>query len=659
MKILTIHADYVEWEAKKKAFKAAEEGIKEGKQRVEDCLVIFTAVEKSDEENPSGTAERYVKEIKNVAEQVKAKNIVLYPYAHLSSNLSSPAVAEKVLKDAEALLKKEKYAVSRAPFGWYKAFNISCKGHPLSELSREFTVGKEEVSGKAVGSKEAESSKGTTGKSEVQQEVSQALKAEQTLVSQWFVLDTQGKLNPIAYDKEKRKFQGFDFKKWENLQKFAAYEIAKNRVANEEPPHVKYMRKLELVDYEPGSDPGNLRYYPKGRFIKGLIERWVTQKVKQYGGMEIEAPIMYDFEHPSLKSYLNRFPARQYAIQTPNKKVFLRFAACFGQFLEMHDAQMSYKHLPVWLYELTRYSFRVEQHGELTGLRRLRAFTMPDCHGFVADVEQAKKEFLRRFQMAKEVQEGIGLQVPEELEFAIRVTKDFWEKEKEFISSLVQRWGKPALIEMWDKQFFYYCLKYEWNYVDNLEKCSALTTDQIDVENAERYDINYVDEQGKKQHPLILHMSPSGAVERAIYALLEKAGKQEKAGKLPKLPLWLAPTQVRLIPVSIEKHLAFCKGVQEEFDKLNIRADIDDRVETVGKRIRESGLEWVPYTLVVGDEEIKDELRQLMVRDREGGEAYKLRFDEIVKIIKKKMEGLPYDTLPLPVLMSKRITFVG
>ncbi len=658
MKILTIHADYVEWEAKKKALKSAEEGIKEGKQRVEECLVVFTAVEKRDEENPSAVTQRYITEIKEVADQVKAKNIVLYPYAHLSSELSSPAVAEKLLKDAEVLLKKEKYTVSRAPFGWYKSFTVANKGHPLSELSREFTAGKEE--GRKIASEEQNTESGKAiEKPGAQQEVSQALKAEQSLNSNWFVLDLKGKLNPISYDKEKRKFSGFDFKGWDNLQKFASYELAKNRVANEEPPHVRYMRKLELVDHEPGSDPGNLRYYPKGRFIKGLIERWVTQKVKQYGGMEIEAPIMYDYEHPSLKSYLNRFPARQYAIQTPNKKVFLRFAACFGQFLEMHDAQMSYKHLPVWLYELTRYSFRVEQHGELTGLRRLRAFTMPDCHGFVADVDQAKKEFLRRFQLAKEVQEGIGLRIPEELEFAIRVTKDFWEKEKDFISGLVKEWGKPALIEMWDKQFFYFCLKYEWNYVDNLEKCSALTTDQIDVENAERYDISYVDEEGKKKRPLILHLSPSGAVERVMYALLEKAGKQEKAGKLPQLPLWLAPTQVRLVPVSIEKHFEFSKGIQEELAKLNIRADVDDRVETVGKRIRESALEWVPYTLVVGDEELKDEFKQLTIRDRDSSEAYKMRFDELVTKIKKQTAGLPYDTLPLPVLLSKRITFVG
>ncbi|MEK6950760.1 MAG: threonyl-tRNA synthetase editing domain-containing protein, partial [Nanoarchaeota archaeon] len=411
MKILTIHADFIEFEARKKALPQAED-VKDGKKRVEECLVVFTAVEKRDEDNLAGVGERYVHEIEDIANQVKTKTIVLYPYAHLSSALSLPAKAEQVLKEAEKKLRAEKYNVTRAPFGWYKSFTLACKGHPLSELSREFTV--------ESGGKEKESAE--TG-SKAQHDANEAVKAEEKLVSQWFILEVNGKLSPLSYDKEKRKFAGYDFKKsanstahsnlQNNLQKFATYELAKSRVAQEEPPHVKLMKKLELVDYEPGSDPGNLRFYPKGRFLKGLIERWVTQKVKEYGGMEMESPLMYDYEHPSLKSYLNRFPARQYTIQTPNKKVFLRFSACFGQFLMAHDAQISYKQLPVWLYELTRYSFRVEQHGELTGLRRLRAFTMPDCHALVADEEQAKQEMLRRFQLAKEVQEGIGFAIPE------------------------------------------------------------------------------------------------------------------------------------------------------------------------------------------------------------------------------------------------------
>lgn len=639
MKILTIHADFIEFETKKKAIKDAEE-IKESdaKKRIDECLVVFTAVEKRDEADLKGIVAKYVEQVKNIASQVKADKIVLYPYAHLSSQLSNPKKAEEVMKEAEKILAKE-FKVTRAPFGWYKSFNVSCKGHPLSELSREFTA------------------EATEAKKDA--DVSEALKSEDKLVSHWHILDLDGHLKPIDYDKEKQKFSGHDFKNYPNLRKFAAYEMAKSRVANEEPPHVRYMRKLELVDYEPGSDPGNLRFYPKGRFIKGLLENYVTAKVKEYGGMEIEAPIMYDFEHPSLKSYLNRFPARQYTIQTPNKKVFLRFAACFGQFLMAHDAQISYKQLPIRLYEMTRYSFRVEQHGELTGLRRLRAFTMPDVHAFCADEKQAKEEMLRRFMLSWKVQEGIGLKVPEDLEFGIRITKDFWEKNQEFVKSLVRKWGKPALVEMWDKRFFYFSMKYEWNFVDALDKCSALTTDQIDIENAERYGITYANVQGEKKHPLILHCSPSGAIERVMYALLEKAAMMEQAGKTPCLPLWLMPTQARLIPVSVEKHLGYCENLADELAKLQIRVDIDDREESVGKKIRQAGQEWTPYSLVIGDNEIKDKSKTLMVRTRGKEEETKMGFEQLVSEIKKQTEGRPYDTLPLPRNLSKRIIFVG
>jgi len=629
MKILTIHADFVEFEAKKKALKDAEEA-KKGVQREEECLVVFTAVEKRDEKNIEMVVKKYVKEVIDIVNQVKTKKIVLYPYAHLSSDLANGKKALEVMKEAEEILGR-KFRVIRAPFGWYKAFDIKCKGHPLSELSREFSV---------EGEKE---------------EVSKALKAEEKLVSHWYVLDLKGKLNKIGI--KRGKVEGFDFKKWKNLGKFANYEMAKVRVAKEEPPHVRLMRKLELVDYEPGSDPGNLRYYPKGRFVKGLLERFVTAKVKDYGAMEIEAPIMYDFEHPALKSYLHRFPARQYAIQTPNKKVFLRFAACFGQFLMAHDAQISYKQMPVRMYEMTRYSFRVEQHGELTGLRRLRAFTMPDTHAFCMNMKEAQEEMVRRFELSWKIEEGIGFKVPEELEFAIRVTKDFWEKNQKFVKDLVKKWGKPALIEMWDKRFFYFVMKYEWNFVDALDKCSALTTDQIDIENGERYGITYVDKTGGKKFPLLLHCSPSGAVERVMYALLEREAMKEKEGKLPRLPLWLSPTQVRLIPVSVERHLKFCEGLLQELEKEKIRVDIDDREESVGKRIRSSAQEWTPYTLVVGDKEMKG--KDLMVRDREKGEEVKMSKEKLIKLIKEKTAGRPFDTLPLPKRLSKRIVFVG
>src|SRR3989442_3905626 len=349
----------------------------------------------------------------------------------------------------------------------------------------------------------------------------------QRLVSSWFILEPSGKLHPLRL--EGGKVVGFEFAGHENLRKFASYEMAKSREAKEEPPHARLMRELELVDYEPGSDPGNLRFYAKGRLMKGLLEEFVTRRMIEYGAMEVESPVMYDFEHPALQSYLNRFPARQYIVQTPNKKAFLRFSACFGQFLIAHDMVISYKQLPLSLYERTRYSFRAEQRGELSGLRRLRAFTMPDCHALCADLAQAKEQLMVRFEVAWKFLEDTGFRMPEDFEVGMRVTKEFFEKNRDFCSAYAKRWGKPVLLERWSQQFFYFAFKYEWNFVDANLKAAALTTDQIDTENAKRFGIPYTDAAGKEQFPYILHLSPSGAIERVMYGLLEKAAFDREA----------------------------------------------------------------------------------------------------------------------------------
>ena len=175
------------------------------------------------------------------------------------------------------------------------------------------------------------------------------------------------------------------------------------------------MKKMSIADYEPASDLGNMRFYPKGRLMKSLIEQYVTKKVMEYGGIEVETPIMYDSKHPSMKSYFNRFPARQYNITSDNKQLFLRFAACFGQFLMAKDFQISYKHLPFKVFELTRYSFRNEKSGELVGLRRLRAFSMPDCHAFCRDLNQAKEEFLKRLELSITVINELGLSMDDDI----------------------------------------------------------------------------------------------------------------------------------------------------------------------------------------------------------------------------------------------------
>ena len=508
-------------------------------------------------------------EIKKYLDTVKSSRLLVYPYAHLSSDLAQPSVAVGIIKSVESFARGAISQVYRAPFGWTKSFQIKVKGHPLAENAKE--IGKQHDHERAGGHSPGGEKEST------------ALKAEGTLQSFWYILQPGGVMTPVSEYKFKKQDQ--------NLQVLTNHEMAKKRAVDEQPAHVRLMKKLAIADYEPVSDVGNMRYYPKGRLMKSLIEQYVTRRVMEYGGIEVETPIMYDTKHPSMESYFNRFPARQYNIVSDNKQLFLRFSACFGQFLMAKDFNISYKHLPVKLYELTRYSFRHEKSGEIVGLRRLRAFTMPDCHALCRDLSQAKEEFRKRFELSISVLNNLGLST-EDVEMAIRFTEDCYNENKKFITELINRFGKPVMVEMWKERFFYFTLKWEFNYVDGLGKASALSTDQIDVENGKRYNIEFVDEDGSKKNPIILHNSPSGAVERVIYALLEKSAKVSKTGGIPSFPLWLSHTQVRVIPVGKE-HTEFCEKMLAELSTNQIRADIDDRDETVGKKIRESETEWL------------------------------------------------------------------
>jgi threonyl-tRNA synthetase len=621
LQLLLIHSDFIEFEAKRPTKMAEEIDEQAKKGRLEEALCAFIAVEKFDEDDPEAVIAEGAKQIADVAGQVHAARIMLYPYAHLSPNLSTPATAIKILKGLQETLSGD-FEVMRAPFGWYKAFTLSCKGHPLSELSRSIKLGEGEV-------------------------VSEALKSEAKAVSYWKIMDLNGNL--IDADK-------FDFKGHDNLKKFTNYEISKARAVDKVPPHVELMRRLELVDYEPGSDPGNMRYYPKGRLVKSLLENFVLDKASDMGAMEVETPIMYDMEHPTLKKYLDRFPARQYQIEADKKKLFLRFAACFGQFLMGHDMTISYKAMPLKMFEITRYSFRREQRGELVGIRRLRAFTMPDMHTLTRDMKSATEEFRKQYQASIAVLKEVGLDLGD-YEVAIRFTKDFYGENKEFIESLVDIVEKPVLIEMWDERFFYFVLKFEFNFVDTMDKASALSTVQIDVENAERYDISYIDEAGEKKEPILLHCSPSGAIERVMYALLEKAARETEEGKLPMLQTWLSPTQVRIIPVA-ERHQARALEIASE---VGFRTDIDDRDETVGKKIRDAGREWIPYVVVIGDEELSS--GQLTVTDRAGSTPkapakIKMSAEDLRKRIVSETAGKPWRRLPLPLKVSERPKFI-
>lgn len=634
MRLLQLHAEYMEYEPVEEELNDAEKNILKSKIRLENLIVVFVSVEKGDNKI---TIEKAIEEIKSYLENLKVNRLLIYPYSHLSSYLASPKYAFEIIQELETKSRKIINEVNRAPFGWTKSFNIKVKGHPLAENFKVISDMQFPINGKDE----------TFRKEDLKQHlldiepVSSALKSEEKQQSLWYILDTNGVLTPLEV---------FKIEKNSNLKRFLEYETSKRRVVDEQPPHVGLMKKMAIADYEPASDAGNMRYYPKGRLMKSLIEQFVTRNVLEYGGIEVETPIMYDTKHPSMESYFNRFPARQYNIVSDNKQLFLRFAACFGQFLMAKDFHITYKNLPLKLYELTRYSFRREKSGELVGLRRLRAFSMPDCHAFCKDIEQAKDECLKRFDLSLNVLNGFDIRI-EDIEMAIRFTEIFYNENKEFVAQISKKFGKPILVEMWKDRFFYFILKWEFNYVDSQGKAAALSTDQIDVENGKRYNIEYIDEQGKRQNPIILHNSPSGAIERIIYTLLEKAAKIKQQGQRPQFPIWLSHTQVRIIPIRNE-HLLFAENIENILSQSHIRADIDDRPESLSKRIREAETEWIPFILVIGDKEA--ESTTLVIRDRRTGTQIESNIEELIESVRKETKDKPFMPLNLPKYLSKR-----
>lgn len=607
MRILLIHSDYLNYNVKNKTPVAEE--IEDAKKQgaFDESLVVFTAVEKDDENNPQGIVKNLVKEVIKTNDQVKAENIVLYPYAHLSSSLSSSKVAVQVLKDAEEALDAEGLNVKRVPFGWYKAFEISCKGHPLSELSRTITAEEED-------------------EEEVEKKP-----------SSWSILDGD-------------KIIDIDDFKFENdqLEKLVSYELGTGASDAGEPPHVKLMREKELCDYESASDVGNLKWFPKGRLVRDLLADYVYNLVVDQGAMPIETPIFYDLDNEAINVHAAKFGERQYRTDT-KKNLMLRFACCFGAFRVMADPFITWKNLPAKLYELSTYSFRFEKKGEVVGLKRLRAFTMPDFHSFCADMESTLEEFSKQTDMC--IQTGVDLDVNYEIIF--RATKDFYDENKDWMYSIGKKIGKPVLLEILPERKHYWSCKIDFAAIDYLGRPIENPTVQIDVESGKRFDITYLGEDGKEHYPTILHCSPTGSIERVICSLLEKTAI-ELDEKAPMLPTWLSPIEVRIITVG-EDHKDFANELYDKINAENIRVDVDDRDESVGKKIRNAATEWIPYIFVVGDNEKESGVFSVTVR--ETGEKVDMTVDELIKEVLDKTKGMPYRGLPLPKDISTRINF--
>jgi len=178
-------------------------------------------------------------------------------------------------------------------------------------------------------------------------------------------------------------------------------------------------------------------------------------------------------------------------------------------------------------------------------------------------------------------------------------TKSFYEQNKVFFEELLAVERKPVLLSFVPESIYYWVINVEYTIIDELGRPREIATFQIDIGNAKRFDISYTDTDGRKRHPPVIHTALIGTVERYIFAALDTAVKLEKEGRVPCLPLWLTPVQVRLIPVN-SNFIQHANRVMSEIEGANIRVDMDDRSESLAKRVRDAEMNWVPYIVVVG-----------------------------------------------------------
>lgn len=442
------------------------------------------------------------------------------------------------------------------------------------------------------------------------------------------------------------------------LRQFVANEL-KSRVACDRiPQHVIYMRSHELLDYCGASEKGHYKWYPKGLLIQKLLLDYAARMAHDWGAFEIKNPLLIRGNHNAVGELMGEFHERDYRVDGGRGIGYLRYASDPLAFPFLQDIRFTRKQTPLKVYEEAS-CFRNEQEGEVSGLRRVRNFLMTDMHAACADVEQAREEFERLCMMFAGLMNDIiaaGRWV-----LGWEGTIDFYEENRDWLLGMGQRMGVPAFFKLMPQMSHYYAMKNEFQVITEDRSNVQVSTVQWDIKDGERFNIGYVDSDGGKHPcPVILHASSFGSIERTLCAILESIAFDAKQGKMPMLPLWLSPTQARVIPVS-DVHLDYALSICSRLNSANIRADVDDREETVGKKIRSGETEWIPYLLVVGPRERESGIYSIRCRGEgeSAGQNGTMDMEAFVQLVRGKIPAMPYRPLPLPVRVSQRPVFFG
>jgi len=560
MKILAIHSNFIKFQVTKKALENAEE-VSKDEITVKECLAVLTAVEKRDEKSPTEITKKLIQNIEDIAQKVNTKTIVLYPYAHLSSQLSSPNIALKILKDTENLLKK-KFKITRAPFGWYKSFTISCKGHPLSELSREI------------------------------------------------VLDDNTKS-----DKE-------DFNYREILKSISKTKLDIRKLKPND--HRILGQEMNLFSFSETA-PGMVFWHNNGLIIRNKLIEFLTYEQKIRGYQEIRTPTILSKKLWLISGHWEKYKENIFLTDYEKREFAVKPMNCPGGILIYKAEPKSYKDLPLKISELGTVH-RQELSGVLGGLFRVIQFTQDDAHIYCTET-QLVKELINVIDLVEKIYTVFGFKYRVELSTRPekRIGSDkMWDKAEATLEKTLKQKKIKFKINKGDGAF--YGPKIDFHIEDSLNREWQCGTVQLDFSMPERFDLTYTDKDDKEKIPIMIHRAIYGSLERFTGILLEHFKGH--------LPLWLSPIQVKVLTIT-DQNTKFAKEMIKELNDNNIKVELDNRKESMNKKIREAQLQKINYIITIGDKEVKN--KTLAIRTWQGKVKFNVKINQFIKELKQEI----------------------
>ena len=391
----------------------------------------------------------------------------------------------------------------------------------------------------------------------------------------------------------------------------------------EKPDHRKIGVELDLFSFHDVS-PGAPFWHPKGMIVVKELEKYIRELQDRHGYVEISTPIMVKKKLFEYSGHWEFFKENIFALKVDKEEYTLKPMNCPESALVYQTKIRSYRDLPLRLAEIGRLH-RNELSGVLGGLLRVRQITMDDAHIYCR-FDQIQTELKSVLEMTEEFYNHLGLKVSYGL--ATRPQKAMgdkktWAKAEELLGKTLKEVGLKYAILKGEGAF--YGPKIHFDIKDSLSRVWTIATAQLDFQNPERFNLEYVDQKGKKQRPVIIHRAIFGSFERFIGILLEHF--------TGALPLWLSPEQVWIVPVS-SKNKKYAQEVKKELN--SFRMELRDENETVSKKIRDGEAQKIPYILVVGDKEEKT--KSVRVRQRGKGDIGMVKLNKFLEKIKKGVE---------------------